>query len=148
MKYTKSPMLFDCFDPDCGAALIIAVAEALSAGLSTDQMNVLGTFLAAVADTISYMAAQISYNKDTCSNKGSKNEETKDDSNGTDTGTSDSNSEALKYEDISNNNGSKDSGNMNDSKHRGSNKGQDSNKQRQQEKRPDTGNSDDERNNK
>lgn len=69
MKYPKCPMLFDCFDPDCGAALIIAVAEAMSAGLNDDQMNVLGTFLSAVADTISYMAAQISYNKEICAPK-------------------------------------------------------------------------------
>ena len=69
MKHPKKPMIFDCFDPDCGAALIIAIAEAMSAGLDTDQMNVLGSFLNAVADTISYISVQTSYNKEICSLK-------------------------------------------------------------------------------
>lgn len=66
MKYPRKPFLFDCFSPDCGAALVPAVAEALSAGLGADQMNVLGTFLTAVADTISYMASQKEFNESTC----------------------------------------------------------------------------------
>jgi hypothetical protein len=66
MRYPKKPFLFDCFSPDCGAALITAVAEALSAGLDADQMNVLGNFLTTVADMISYMASQKEFNESTC----------------------------------------------------------------------------------
>ncbi len=66
MDYPRKCFLFDCFSPDCGAALITAVAEAMSEGLNADQMNVLGTFLTAVADTISYMAAQRQRNEQVC----------------------------------------------------------------------------------
>lgn len=60
-------MLLDCLSPNCGATLISAVAQVLAEGLSPLQLNVLGAFLAAVKDTLSYMASQAQLNEELCS---------------------------------------------------------------------------------
>jgi hypothetical protein len=69
MKYPTRPFLFDCFSPDCGAALITAVAEAMAEGLDADQIGVLGNFVSAVGDTLAYISAQIQRNEQTCPKK-------------------------------------------------------------------------------
>jgi hypothetical protein len=78
MNYRK-PFLFDCFSPDCGTALIVAVAEAMAEGLSDDQMNVLGSFLTAVADMILYKAAQIERNQIICPKPPGSKEDSEED---------------------------------------------------------------------
>jgi hypothetical protein len=70
------PMLLDCLSPNCGATLISAVAQILAEGLSPSQIAVLGGFLAAVGDTLSYMASQAQLNEELCNKLGEKAENT------------------------------------------------------------------------
>ena len=50
--------------PKFGALLISVTADILSEGLTASQINVLGTFTAAVGDTLSYIAAQMQFNQE------------------------------------------------------------------------------------
>ncbi len=66
MKDKAKPILFDCLNPGCGAALIPAVAQVMAEGLDANQIGVLGNFLSAVGDTLAYMSAQMQRNEQIC----------------------------------------------------------------------------------
>lgn len=50
--------VLDCIEPNQLAALIPLFAIALSEGLDSDEVNALGTFIAAVGSTMQSIAAQ------------------------------------------------------------------------------------------
>lgn len=60
----NKPFFLDGVSPKFGAILIGSIADILADGLNASQINVLGAFVASIGDTLSYIAAQMEFNKD------------------------------------------------------------------------------------
>jgi hypothetical protein len=74
----KRHTIFDCLSPNCGATLVSAVAEILAEGLLPLQIDALGAFLAAVGDTLAYIATQKELNELMCPKKRTITAQTED----------------------------------------------------------------------
>lgn len=66
MSSKIDPFFFNCYPHCSGTTLAAAMAEALSAGLNAQQINVLASFLNAVSSIMSYIAAQVDFNETLC----------------------------------------------------------------------------------
>ena len=58
--------ILDGVTPQCGSFFIPVVATILSEGLDSNQIATLGGFIAAVGDTMAYIASQMDLNDDRC----------------------------------------------------------------------------------
>lgn len=60
-------LFLEGLSPRAGALLATAIAEALADGFDPGQINVLGTFITVIGDSLAFIAAQAEHNSEICS---------------------------------------------------------------------------------